>query len=109
MTHKSMLDADLTRVLQIMLCNTKATFKPGQEAVLQAICQGKSRTLVILGIRAGKSIFFYLPASHARAGTTLVIVSMTVLNLAFKRRSPPMGLECVAYEGWEMSFLMAPN
>ncbi|CAM1501430.1 Fc.00g010580.m01.CDS01, partial [Cosmosporella sp. VM-42] len=77
---------DLAGMLRQMLQNPLATFRGSQEAVLQAIVQGRSPIVQIAGTGEGKSLSFLLPAYCAYDGVTVVIVPLLALQTDFERR-----------------------
>jgi len=76
----------------------QATFRGVQEAALQAIMEGESPVVAVMGTGAGKSLLFMLPAWCERGGTSVVIVPLIALREDMQARCERMGIVCVAWQ-----------
>lgn len=79
-------EVDLLGHLRAMLGQAAADFRPGQEAVVRAICRGQPRVLQIVGTGGGKSLSFMLPAYAGHGGVTVVVLPLVALRDDLVRR-----------------------
>src|ERR1700734_3573810 len=76
---KRLQEVDIKKELKHML-GEQAKFRGLQKPALEAIMRNKSLILVVMGIGAGKSLLFQLPAHSQKSGTTVVIVPLKLLE-----------------------------
>lgn len=95
--------ADLTVPLR-QIVGDKAEFRGCQEAGLQAIVQGKSPILIVMGTGSGKSLFFMIPAAVTSDGITVVVIPLNSLRDDLQRRCEAAGIRCVAWEHGGVDF-----
>jgi len=69
-------------------------FRGLQERAVQAVMNGCSPVLVVMGTGAGKSMVFMLPAFCGQGGTTIVVVPLTSLQDNLKDRCDKSGISC---------------
>lgn len=63
-----------------MILGPGAQFRGKQKPAIEAIMQGHSPIMVIMGTGSGKSMLFMLPAACVSGGTTIVIVPLVALQ-----------------------------
>jgi superfamily II DNA helicase RecQ len=79
-------DSKLKRLL-----GKQAVFCSVQKPAIQAIMQHKSLVVAIIGIGAGKSVLFILPAS-VLSRVTIVVVPLVALQFNMKDRCEQLGI-----------------
>lgn len=84
--QRRLAEVDLRGRLRQMLNSTDASFRPGQERVLQAIHRGYSPILQIVGTGGGKSLSFMLLVYCGGDGVTIVVVPLVALRDDIVRR-----------------------
>ncbi|TKX25858.1 helicase conserved C-terminal domain-containing protein [Elsinoe australis] len=96
---EEMAGVDLEEELRMLLGRADARMRPAQVRILDAIYRRTPRILAVLATGSGKSLLFTLPASHPRAGTTVVVVPTKALKVDMERRVTSMGMACAAFDG----------
>lgn len=72
-------------------------FRGVQEPAIQAIMEGQSPIVVVMGTGGGKSLLFMLPAWCEPGGTSIVVVPLIALREDMKGRCEKMGIRCVEW------------
>ena len=91
--HTRAQEMDMQRELQAYI-GEYVRFRGEQERAIQAVMQGRSPILVIMGTGAGKSLVFMLPAFCSSGGTSIVVVPLVSLQGDLKRRCDESGISC---------------
>ena len=102
-----------TRDVLKQLVGDEAEFRGVQEPALEAIMQGHSPVVAIMGTGAGKSILFMLPASVSN-GVTVVVVPLVSLREDMKDRCEKLGISCIEWQSrkpgeWAQVVLVTPE
>jgi superfamily II DNA helicase RecQ len=88
---------DIREELSQML-GDNAEFRELQKPALEAIMKTKSPILVVMGIGAGKSLLFQLPAHSQKSGTTVAIVPLKSLEHSLHERCHKAGISCIRWD-----------
>jgi superfamily II DNA helicase RecQ len=90
-------NADLQQGLREMFGDPSATFRGGQQEILQAIIQRRSPIVAIQATSFGKSLLFMLPAAMSPHGMRIVVVPLVSLQENMADRCRKMGIRCVIW------------
>jgi superfamily II DNA helicase RecQ len=87
---KAAKSKDQLSTLQQIVGHAEAEFRGVQKEAMEAIMQGKSPVMVVMGTGGGKSMMFTIPAINSAQtgypGTTVVVVPIISLQQDHKRR-----------------------
>ena len=102
------VEAELTR-----LVGKQAQFRSVQRPALEAIMQHRSPVVAIMGIGAGKSILFMLPAFVSRR-VSIIITPLVSLRENMYDRCNKLGITCVEWSSrrpheWAQIVLVTPE
>lgn len=87
-----MRDTNIERELHAYL-NEHVQLRGEQKQAIQAVMNGISPMLVVMGTGAGKSLIFMLQAYCSHGGTTIVVVPLVLLQDDLKVRCDDSGIE----------------
>ena len=93
---KRMRKVDIHQELR-RLMGLNCQFRGIQEPAIQAIMEGKSPVVAVMGTGGGKSLLFMLPASCGGGGTSIVVVPLIALRENLKGRCEKMGIRCAEW------------
>ncbi|KAI4192651.1 MAG: hypothetical protein LQ350_008599 [Teloschistes chrysophthalmus] len=94
---KRLRQVDMQTELRGML-GEEARFRGIQSEALEAIRQGQSPVVVVMGTGGGKSLLFMLPAWISRGGTTVVVVPLIALRQDLIDRCRQVGIPCAIWK-----------
>ena len=93
---KRMRGVDIRQGLKEMLGEC-SEFQGVQEATIQAIVDGESPVVVVMGTGGGKSLAFMLPAWLSEGGTSVVVVPLIALRRNMMDRCRRFKISCVEW------------
>jgi superfamily II DNA helicase RecQ len=93
-----MRDTNIQRELHTYM-GQQAQFRGEQKQAIQAVMNGISPMLVVMGTGAGKSLIFMLPAFCSHGGTSIVVVPLVSLQDDLKVRCDKSGVTCSIWRG----------
>jgi superfamily II DNA helicase RecQ len=99
--YRRMRDTNIHHELQVYM-RKKSEFRGEQEQAIQAVMNGESPILVVMGTGAGKSMIFMLPAFCSHGGTTIIVVPLVALQENLKDRCDKTGITCAIWRGDRM-------
>jgi superfamily II DNA helicase RecQ len=94
--QKQLQQANVQARLEMML-GKDARFRGLQRPAIEAIIQGHSPVVVIMGTGGGKSMLFMLPASCTSGGSTVVIVPLVALQGDLQERCSKARISSVVW------------
>jgi superfamily II DNA helicase RecQ len=93
---KQLKYANVQAMLEMIL-GAGAKFRGKQKPAIDAIMQGQSPVMVIMGTGGGKSMLFMLPAAVVPGGTTIVVVPLVALQGDLQERCEKAGISSVVW------------
>lgn len=102
---KRMSRVDIRSQLKQMM-GDDAEFRGNQQEVIQAVANGRTPVVQIVGTGGGKSLTFMLPGYCEAGGVTIVIVPLVALRGDLQRRCKEARIDA---EMWEGQLTRAPS
>ncbi|KAL8991690.1 MAG: hypothetical protein Q9169_007742, partial [Polycauliona sp. 2 TL-2023] len=93
---KRLRKVNIQHQLQQMM-GKECRFRGIQEPAIQAIMQGKSPVVAVMGTGGGKSLLFMLPALCEPGGTSIVVVPLIALREDLQARCGKIGITCAEW------------
>jgi superfamily II DNA helicase RecQ len=76
----------------------EAEFRRLQKPAIEAIMQGQSPVLAIMGTGCGKSMLFMLPAAYTHRGCTVVVIPLVALQGDLQKRCSKAMISSVIWD-----------